>query len=259
MTLVDSHCHIHEAGYPLSPVEVIERAHQAGVDKMIVVGTDLESSRQAVAFAGAHTGIAAAIGVHPHEARHFIDGDQLLALSELVPLAATTGANLVAIGEIGLDYFYEHSPRSVQIKAFELQLQLAVDTQLPVIFHVRDGFADFWPVIDNFPGVRGVLHSFTDNRVNLEKGLARGFYIGVNGISTFTKDSAQKDLFASIPLDRLLLETDAPFLTPSPLRGKMNEPAFVEYVAQNQAMMRQIPLDVVQRETTANAHALFAI
>jgi TatD DNase family protein len=166
---------------------------------------------------------------------------------------------LVAIGEIGLDYFYTHSPRDVQIQALEAQIALALQYKLPIIFHVRDAFDDFWPIFDNFHGIRGVLHSFTDTAANIEQGLSRGLLIGVNGISTFTKDKAQQQMFANIPLGSLLLETDAPFLTPAPFRGKVNEPAFVAKIAAYNAYIRGISTEEVAAITTANADALFAL
>lgn len=170
-----------------------------------------------------------------------------------------TTPKIVGIGEIGLDYFYEHSPREVQIRALEEQLQWAVEYNLPVSFHVREAYEDFWPVFDNFTGVRGVLHSFTDTAETLEKALGKGLYIGVNGISTFTKNEAQKQMFRAIPLERLLLETDAPFLTPHPFRGRINEPVFVREVAKHQADARDVALESVIAAATANTKALFAL
>jgi len=213
------------------------------------VGTSEQSSKEAVQFAGNHEHVYAAIGVHPHDTK---DGYE--AIGDLFG-----DPNVVAVGEIGLDYFYTHSPREVQIKALEAQLQAALDHDKPVIFHVREAFDDFWPIFDNFSGVRGELHSFTDTKEQLERALTRGLYIGVNGISTFTKDEVQKEMFASIPLDRLLLETDAPFLTPVPFRGKVNEPAFVRSVAEYHAKIRGLSLEEVAATTTANATALFAL
>jgi TatD DNase family protein len=131
---------------------------------------------------------------------------------------------------------------------------------LPIIFHVRDAFDDFWPIFDNYNSqIRGVLHSFTDSHEHMMAAVERGLYIGVNGISTFTKDEMQQKMFASIPVNRLLLETDAPFLTPTPLRGKVNEPAFVRYVAEHHAKIRGLSTDELAASTTANAHALFAL
>ncbi|MDB5167234.1 MAG: putative Uncharacterized deoxyribonuclease YabD [Candidatus Saccharibacteria bacterium] len=247
--LIDTHCHIHEVDYPLDIDETVERAHAASVEQFLCVSTSLDSSRRAIDFAKNHPEASATIGIHPHETK---DGYE--ELSEII-----TADTVVAVGEIGLDYYYNHSPRDVQIKALEWQIELALKNNLPIIFHVRDAFDDFWPIFDKFSGIRGELHSFTDNQANLTKGLERGLYIGVNGISTFTKDETQKQLFASIPLDRLLLETDAPFLTPIPFRGKPNEPAYVKNIAEHQAIARGITFEQVAEATTANARALFGL
>jgi TatD DNase family protein len=145
----------------------------------------------------------------------------------------------------------------VQIEALKSQLQTAVDNNLPVIFHVREAFDDFWPIFDSFPAIRGVLHSFTDSIDNMQKALDRGLFIGVNGISTFTKDVSQLAMFDSIPLNSLVFETDAPFLTPTPLRGKVNEPAYVRLVAEFHAHRRGISLEDIAAVTTTNARTLF--
>jgi TatD DNase family protein len=245
--LIDTHCHIHEQ-YELPLDEVLQRAKDAGVQQYICVGTSKESSRLAIAYANEHPEAYAAIGVHPHESSQ---GYQAIA-----SLAASS-SSIVAVGEIGLDYFYSHSPREVQIKALKSQLQTAVDNNLPVIFHVREAFDDFWPIFDSFPAIRGVLHSFTDSIDNMQKALDRGLFIGVNGISTFTKDVSQLAMFDSIPLNSLVFETDAPFLTPTPLRGKVNEPAYVRLVAEFHAHRRGISLEDIAAVTTTNARTLF--
>ncbi len=247
--LIDTHCHIHESTYPLDIETTIQNAYNRGVKQLICVGTSPESSLQAVRLAGGRDDVYAAVGVHPHETK-----DGWKEIAQLLD-----DSKIVAIGEIGLDYFYDHSPRDVQIEALKWQIELALDNNLPIIFHVREAFDDFWPIFDSYSGIRGVLHSFTDNRANLEAGLSRGLYIGVNGISTFTRDEDQKAAYQSIPLDRLLLETDAPFLTPAPLRGKVNEPAFVSIIAEHQATIRGIPIEQIAISTTANARALFAL
>ena len=356
MFLVDTHCHIHEENYPLDVGDVIRRAYEAGVGRMICVGTSVQSSKEAIDFAAQHEGIFASIGVHPHDTKDGWEGlnGLLVSASPSLPLPQkhansrpvassdtslyfaelpggqtssnsqdvseeatgrtdsislgrgnavlqqssrsstpvnkhlqpelslmhaqgrpgvkpfvsggtrkgernSIGRKLVAVGEIGLDYFYTHSPRDVQIKALEGQIDLALKYNLPVIFHVREAFDDFWPIFDNFSGLRGVLHSFTDTSKNAEEALKRCLFIGVNGISTFTKDPLQQQLFASLPLEKLLLETDAPFLTPAPLRGKVNEPAFVRNVAEFHAISRGISLEEIAEKTTANARALFAL
>lgn len=264
MEFIDTHCHIHEADYE-APLEALERARSGQITTVICVGTNETSSEQAVEFAKTN-GVYVAIGVHPHDTK---DG-----YSKISDLAKSSGDKLVAIGEIGLDYFYGHSPREKQIEALKFQLQIAVDHNLPVIFHVRDGagehsaFEDFWPIFDSFKyadgtGLRGELHSFTDNYANLQLALERGLYIGVNGISTFTKDPVQQEMFKSIPLERMLLETDAPFLTPTPYRGKVNEPAFVskvaEFYAKNYRPNEGVSIVDIAQQTTANARELFKI
>ena len=245
--LIDTHCHIHES-YELPIDEVLQHATEAGVGEYICVGTSENSSKLAIEFAENHPEAYAAIGVHPHDTK-----DGYGAIADL----AGTSSKIVAVGEIGLDYFYNHSPREVQIEALEAQIQVALKHDLPIIFHVREAFDDFWPIFDKYPGIRGELHSFTDSSDNLRMALDRGLYIGVNGISTFTKDDTQKATFDAIPLDRLLFETDAPFLTPAPLRGKVNEPAYVKLVAQYHADRRGLRLEEIADATTANARALF--
>lgn len=247
--LTDTHCHIHEAGYD-GAESAYQRAVAAGVGTMVCVGTDNVTSAEAVRFAERHAGAWASIGVHPHDTEHGYD--------DIIRLARERSAKLVAIGEVGLDYFYTHSPKRTQRAALEAQLQLAVDYRLPVIFHVREAFDDFWPVYDNFQGLRGVLHSYTDTMKHLEHALGKGLHIGVNGISTFTKDASQRAMFDAIPLNRLLLETDAPFLTPVPHRGKVNEPAFVKHVAEYHAERRAVELEHLARVTSANASNLFS-
>ena len=247
LQLVDTHCHIHEADYPLDVDDTLARAREAGVKALLCVGTSEQSSHGAVEFAATHDGVYATVGVHPHDTK-----DGYAAIADLA-----SRPKVVAIGEVGLDYYYGHSPRDVQIAALETQLQIARKHNLPVSFHVRDAFEDFWPVFDNFSGIRGVLHSFTDSVQNLEHGLDRGMYVAVNGLSTFTKDERQKAMFMAIPLDRLLLETDSPFLTPVPFRGKVNEPGMVKEVAKYHAATRGLELSELAQRTTANAEALF--
>jgi TatD DNase family protein len=255
--LIDTHCHIHDVDYPLNRDEVIARAHQAGVMQMICIGTDLDNSRRAIEFTSGRDGLFASVGIHPHCVS---DG-----IGDLEQIVKSAGDKLVAIGEIGLDYYYNNSPREAQIELLNRQIELALKYNLPIVFHVRDAYDDFWSVFDNFRSakseIRGVLHCFTDTIKNAENGLARGLYFGINGISTFTKDNLQKAMFAALPLDRILLETDAPFLTPAPFRGriKVNEPAFVKEIAEHHGVTRQITFDEIMSVTTANARELFSI
>lgn len=253
MQLTDTHCHIHESDYPLPQADVEARALQAGVGRLVCVGTDAVTSRAAVEFAQTRQNVWAAIGLHPHDAD---SGREAFAVLE--KLAADNSGKIVAIGECGLDYFYENSRKTDQKRMLHAQCRLAIRYDLPMIFHVREAFDDFWPVFDQYPGLRGVVHSFTDTRSNLDKLLARGLYVGVNGIATFTKVDAQKEMYRAIPLERLVLETDAPFLTPAPFRGTVNEPARVRTVAEFLAQQRAEPLERLAAATTRNAQTLFS-
>jgi TatD DNase family protein len=269
--LVDTHCHIQSAGLEvgerttrelwakaaLDRDVLVKRAVGEGVTRMICVGCDLEDSRLAVEFVQAHPECWASIGIHPHEAQHYIDGENSSKLANFAALVHQP--KVVAVGECGLDYYYEHSPKQQQIKVLRFQLELAQSANLPVIFHVREAFDDFWPILDQYPDTRGVLHSFTDSAENLAKALERGLYIGVNGIATFAKDDGRLDVYRSIPLEKLLLETDAPFLTPVPYRGKINEPMRVGTIAEFLAELRHENRETLALETTSNAQQLFGI
>ena len=251
MKLVDTHCHIHESSlFDVEQVDdAIKRARENGVATVIGIGTNSTSSMEAITLARRSDACYAVVGVHPHDTK---DG-----VEPIGSLLASYRKDIVGIGEIGLDYFYTHSPREIQIAALEQQLQWALDYSLPVSFHVRDGFDDFWPIYANFSGIRGVLHSFTDSMANLQTALSQGLYIGVNGISTFSKTN--NAMWDAIPLDKMLLETDAPFLTPVPHRGKVNEPAFVRHVAEYHANRRGVELEHLARVTSANASNLFLL
>lgn len=249
---VDTHCHIQEESYMLPEADVRARAKAAGVTRMIVVGTDVKTSTEAVAYVQNKENIWASIGLHPHDAKL---GDEAYdGIAQLLP-----NNKVVAIGECGLDYFYNHSDKSDQFASLEFQFQLAKDNNLPMIFHVRDAFDDFWPIYDNFKGTRGVIHSFTSSTRDLDEALSRGLYIGLNGIMTFTKDDTQLAAAKAVPLDRLVLETDAPFLTPAPLRGKVNEPKNVSITAEFLAQLRGEDLPALASATTQNACHLFGL
>ena len=254
MEFTDTHCHIHFSDYRLDGDAVMDAAAKEGVSRLVCVGCTVEDSRRAVEFVQTRPTSWASIGIHPHEAKEYVDRpDMLEAFNRLVDKP-----KVVAIGECGLDYFYNHSPREQQFKVLEYQLELARQRNLPVIFHVREAFADFWPIYERY-SVRGVIHSFTDSRKNLEKALRHGLYIGVNGIATFAKEPRQIDVYKAIPLNALLLETDAPFLTPTPYRGKINEPKYVRVTAAFLAALRDESLAKLAQATTINAQKLFGL
>lgn len=246
--LVDSHCHLHD-DFPIPVDEALKKSHENGVDKIIVIGTSPEDSEKACVFAGEHEEVHWTFGYHPEE----YDGDKAKLEKDLKDAKTFLGdPKLVGIGEIGLDYHFPPTDKKAQIFLLENMLQIAQDMKLPVSFHVRDAFEDFWPIFDNFKLVPSVLHSFTDSEENIEQGLKRGLYFGVNGIATFAKISHP-------PIERIVLETDAPFLTPKPFRGKINESAFIRNIAEWAAEYYNLSLDEVAKITTQNAELIFKI
>lgn len=267
-SFVDTHCHIQSAGGDngerttsglwakaanLSPNAIIQNAKDANVTKLICVGCDLNDSQLAVDFVKSRENCWASIGIHPHEAKEFVNSDAKLA--EFSALA--TEPRVVAVGECGLDYYYNHSPKADQHKILRFQIELALKHDLPLIFHVREAFNDFWPIFKSYEGVRGVLHSFTDSRANMDKAIEEGLYVGVNGIATFARDPAQLEVYKAIPLANILLETDAPFLAPVPHRGKTNEPKYIPAIADFLAELRQEDAQALAKTTTENAEQLF--
>lgn len=273
MEFIDTHCHIQSVdgegeratrelwakGGDLTSEQVIENAHASNVTRLICVGCDLPDSRLAIDFVQGRDNAWASIGIHPHEAKDYANDQDNQA--EFAALAAKP--KVVAVGECGLDYFYGHSPKADQIAILKFQIELALEHDLPMIFHVREALEDFWPVFDSYNSaakpIRGVLHSFTDSQENLEKATQRGLYIGVNGIVTFAKKQSQIDVYRAIPIANLLLETDAPFLTPVPYRGTINEPKHVSTIAEFVAKLRGEDLAFLAAKTTDNARTLFGL
>lgn len=252
MEFVDTHCHIHSVDYKIDPDTAINNAHKANVNKLICVGTDENDSQLAVDFVQNRHSIWASIGLHPHDAKH---GQP--AYDELSGLVSKP--KVIAIGECGLDYYYNNSPKNNQIESLHFQMQLAQANNLPMIFHVREAFDDFWPIFDQYRGLRGVVHSFTANSKVLEQILSRDLYVGLNGIMTFSKDQHQLSVAKKVPLTKLLLETDAPYLTPIPLRGTINESKNIVLMAEFLANLRSEDVGVLATQTTLNANQLFGI
>lgn len=268
MQFFDTHCHIQSAGLTtgerstrelwakadgITVDEIVGRAHEAEVSHMVCVGCDLDDSKLAIECVKTRENLHASIGLHPHEAQHYAGNRALL--DEFAALA--NEPKVVAVGECGLDFFYTHSPKAAQLEVLEFQMQLAVDNDLPLIFHVREAFDDFWPVFGNFKGLRGVLHSFTDSLSNMERAVSEGLYIGVNGIATFAKKESQLEMYKAIPLESLVLETDAPFLTPVPFRGTICEPKHIGLTASYLAELRGVTIEEIASSTTQNAKKLF--
>ena len=255
MQLVDTHCHIHFSDYQLDPEQAIEDAKKSGVTHLICVGCTLEDSKLGIEFAKRHQHIKASIGLHPHEGSAYAEDDKVL--QEFRALASSP--EVVAIGETGLDYYYEHSPKEIQKELLRFQLTVAQEYNLPLIFHVRDAFEDFFEILDEFKNVTGVVHSFTAHKKELEEILERGLYVGLNGIMTFTKDAQQLEAAKAVPIEKLLLETDAPFLTPTPYRGTICEPKHLRVTAEFLADLRGEKLEHIAAQTTQNTMRLFNI
>lgn len=246
--LVDSHCHLHD-DFPIPVDEALKKSHENEVDKIIVIGTSPADSENACKFANAHDEVFWTFGYHPEE----FDGDKAKLEKDLeTAKELLMQPKLVGIGEIGLDYHFPPTDKQAQWFLLENMLQIAQDKKLPVSFHVRDAFEDFWPIFDNFKLPPSVLHSYTDSDENIEQGLKRGLYFGVNGIATFAKISHP-------PVERILLETDAPYLTPKPFRGKINESAYIRNIAEWAAEYYNLSLDEVAEITTKNAELIYKI
>jgi TatD DNase family protein len=256
MQLIDSHCHLYFEALVSDESAVLERAEAAGITKMINVGTSLADSQKAVDMASNHNNIWASVGVHPHEASEFLS--QKSSSQELLDLLSNS-EKVVAVGEIGLDYYKNHSPKEDQIKLLQRQIELGLPSGLPFIFHVRDAWEDFWTIFDEYEDLKGVVHSFASGSKQLEKALGRGLYVGLNGIMTFTRDEAQLEAARRVPADRLLLETDAPFLTPAPYRNQTCEPKHILTIAEFLAELRGEKPEILAAATTANTERLFGI
>lgn len=257
--LADTHCHLMVEDFESDRQQVLDRARQAGVETLVIPGIDLESSRRAVALAEAHHGLYAAVGVHPHAAESF--GPD--TLDRLRDLASMDG--VVAIGEIGLDYYRDFAPRPLQRQVFEAQLGLAAELSLPVIVHQRDSLDDVleilgrWQAGLNGPlnGRAGVLHAFSGDAAAAGQATHLGFYLGIGGVVTFRNAHALKSLVPELSLARLVTETDSPYLAPHPHRGSRNEPAYTRLVAEQLSALMGLPYSVIAHETFKNASTLF--
>ena len=252
MKLVDSHAHLQFPQFDVDRCAVIRSAWEQDVVAIVNVGTDLASSRGAVDLGGAHISVYATVGVHPHDAKSINTG----VLEELKALARHP--KVVAIGEIGLDYYRDLSPRPVQRRAFADQLALAQDLGLPIVVHSREALGDVLDGLRDWSG-EGVLHSYSGGPQRLDQVLGLGFYISIAGPVTFPKADELREVASRIPLNRLLVETDCPYLTPVPYRGRRNEPAHVRYVVEAIARTREEHGEDVARSTADNARRLFGL
>jgi TatD DNase family protein len=260
-SFVDTHCHLNFNLFEADLDQVLERAGQAGVDRLVLPGIDLETSRQVLKLCEQYPTCSAAVGVHPNDALSW-DGETLAELRDLCAHPA-----VVAVGEIGLDYHWHKAPPELQQSILLMQLDLAAEMGKPVILHSREALADLWPMLREWQqelvrqgsplvGRCGVLHSYDGDLTTAQDALAHGFQIGVGGPVTFKNAPQKQALVQALPLEGLLLETDAPFLAPQPMRGRRNEPAYIPVIAEKIAQLHTQPLAKVAQITTQNAERL---
>jgi TatD DNase family protein len=248
--LIDTHCHLADPAFGPDRAAVLDRAWAAGVVRVVVIGESRVHAEAALAMAAADPRILATAGVHPHDARTWTP-DAEAWLRELLG-----DQRIVAVGEMGLDFHYDHSPRSDQQRAFEAQLALAAEFGKPAVIHAREADDALAATLAAHPDVTAILHSFSSGMGLLRAGLVLRHYVSFSGMITF-RNWGLDDAIRETPLDRLLLETDSPYLAPVPHRGKRNEPAFVRHVAERMAMVRGIPVEELIAVTGQNAERVF--
>jgi TatD DNase family protein len=250
--LIDTHCHLADPAYAPDRAAVLERAWAAGVARVVVIGESRASAESALELAAAEPRLAATAGVHPHDAREWSSGSEVWLRNLL------RDPRVVAVGETGLDFHYDHSPRSDQHRAFAAQLALAAEAGKPVVIHAREADDEVAAVLSDHPEVTAILHSFSSGMGLLRAGLVLRHYVSFSGMVTF-KNWRLDDAVRETPLDRLLLETDGPYLAPMPHRGKRNEPAFVRHVAERVAEVRGLSVEEIIAVTGQNAGRVFQL
>lgn len=261
MDLIDTHCHFNFEDYNQDRDQVWADSHAVGVRRMIIPAVDIQTAHEAIALAEKYEGIYVAVGIHPNSTAEF-DEDVIPAIRELA-----SHPKVISIGEIGLDYYWDKSPKSQQFRAFEAQLALARELELPVIIHNREASEDTLTILekwakdlpDSLKARPGVLHSFSGDVMIAKRALDIGFYLGFTGPITYKNADDMRRVAAITPLNRILVETDAPFLTPIPHRGKRNTPAYIPIMVDRLASLHNIPTEEMGRYTTENAVTLFKL
>jgi len=252
--LVDTHAHLQWASFDRDREEVICRAREVGVENIVNIGFDVEGSKKAIELAEKHVGVSATVGIHPHNASQ-LNQDVLNVLRKL-----SENPKVVAIGEIGLDYYRNLSPRESQKKAFEAQLSLPEELRLPVVIHDRNAHADILEILSRLKGkMKIIMHCFSGSREMAEQCLRYGFYISFAGPVTFPNARRLHEAAKMIDVNKILLETDSPWLAPQDVRGKRNEPAFLPFIAKKMADLKGISMDELAEATTKNAREAFQL
>ncbi|HEV8453296.1 MAG TPA: TatD family hydrolase [Gemmatimonadales bacterium] len=248
--LIDTHCHLADSAFASDRPAVLDRAWAAGVERVVVIGESRANAEAALTMAAAEPRILATAGVHPHEASAWSSDAETWLRERLAD------PRIVAVGEMGLDFHYDHSSRADQHRAFEAQLRLAAEAGKPAVIHAREADEAVAAVLAAYPDVTAILHSFSSGMALLRAGLVLRHYVSFSGMVTF-KNWGLDDAIRETPADRLLLETDAPYLAPAPYRGKRNEPAFVRHVAERVAVVRGMPVEELIAVTGENAARVF--
>lgn len=252
---IDSHAHLDDERFNEDREEVINALNANGIEAVLDPGSDLDSSKSTVALADKYSFIYAAVGCHPHDTK-FMNDDAINTFRKLAK-----NKNVIGIGEIGLDYFYDNSDRETQKIWFREQIRLARELDLPYIVHDRDAHEDVFRIMkeEHYDGTRGILHCYSSSIEMAKEFVKLGFYISLGGPVTFKKAKTPKLVAKEIPLDKLLIETDSPYLTPEPFRGKRNEPKYVRYVAEEIARIKEVPVEVIAENTRENFKKLFKL
>jgi len=251
MMLVDSHCHLDYYKEEGEVAAVIARAREAGVGTLVTIGTRISEFAGVRRIAEQFDNVYCTVGIHPHEAA----SEPAVDRAAIVELARHP--KVIGIGETGLDFYYDHSPRDRQAQVFRTHIEAALDAGLPLVVHSRDADPETVAILADYPGLTGLIHCFSTTRVLSDGALGQGLSISLSGIVTFKNATLLREITADIPADRLLVETDAPYLAPAPHRGKRNEPAFVVHTAHQVAELRAMPLADLAAATTANFFRLF--
>lgn len=250
--MIDSHCHLADKQFTSDLVAVIRRASDAGVTTMVTIADSLKEAEQCIAIAEKNENIFCTVGVHPHEAKGWREGDE-----KILKTLVASSQKVKAVGEIGLDYHYDNSPRDVQRSVFRTQLVLAQELDLPVVIHCREAVGDITTILGEVPPTKGVLHCCTERWEDVAALVAKGFFLSFTGIATYPNAAEIRRTIEQCPLSQMMVETDAPYLAPVPHRGKRNEPAFVVFVAKLIAQIKGISIEEVDRETSGNAKTFF--
>ena len=252
--MIDSHCHLADAKFASDLSDVIARAHANGVDRMVTIADTLEEAEQCIAIAEKYNQVFATVGVHPHEAKRWKRGDD-----ERLRSLVRSSKKVTAVGEIGLDYHYDFSPRDTQREVFATQLRLAKELQMPVVVHCREAVEDLWKIVSEEKPASLVLHCCTEKWEDVERFIDVGYLLSFTGIVTYPNAADIKNTIKLCPLSQMMVETDAPYLAPVPHRGKRNEPAFVLEVAKAIADIKGVSVEEVDAATTGNAERFYLL